>query len=186
MAVPGVPRSSTGGWAAAECARISALKEQALRTDTLEDGVLFERDTSKHKDSPDPAHLHDERDRVPERPLPARGPCLRHAASVPTAYSAVVIPASARAKMTLERMVSERLIESLCYSMRSEGTLKPGQSRPEAHRGPPAQQHLGFSVHLWTAGRTHSPVWTTTALLQEPLPAAGLWQALEAGSLVRG
>ena len=48
--------------------------------------------------------------------------CCEHAASVPTAASAVVIPASAAARMARQRTVSERLINFPGYSARSEGS----------------------------------------------------------------
>jgi hypothetical protein len=64
--------------------------------------------------------------------------CCEHAASVPTAYSAVVIPASTVARMARQRMANERLIESPCYSKRSEGTRsRPVQARHPSWKPPP-------------------------------------------------
>jgi len=54
--------------------------------------------------------------------------CCGHAARVPTAYSAVVIPASGVVPSMRQRMVSRRLIEFPCCSMRSEGAHS--QARP--------------------------------------------------------
>ena len=47
--------------------------------------------------------------------------CCRHAASVSTQYSAVVIPAPAAARMARQWVVNDPLTESHCYSMPSEG-----------------------------------------------------------------
>jgi len=82
---------------------------------------------------------------------------------VPTAYSAVVIPVSAAAQMARQRIVSERFIESPCYSLRSEGT-QPGQSRLDTHRGHRLQPPPGSVAHLWTVGRSALPLWMTTVL----------------------
>jgi hypothetical protein len=52
---------------------------------------------------------------APERTTAIRTAAKAQAASVPTAYSAVVIPTSAFARMDRHRVMNERLIESPCY-----------------------------------------------------------------------